>query len=166
MSENDLHIRINALEEQLKEVKTQNIDKATPMLGVFVIVALIAIIVVYANVPWIEDDERFQAGLGFAFLGAMAYGGAYQLVHFSLKVIVEAMAVLTFFLNVAIGIYIWPNWERLEMFVDGIAQPDDAETLTFLTILLIAACMFIYNILSFFILIPMAKIAGTDINLE
>ena len=165
MSE-DLHIRITALELKLKEVKASNVDKASPMLGVFLVIAAILAIVIYANAPWIEDDDRFRSGAGFLFLGAMVYGGAYQLVHFSLKAIVEAMAVLTLFLNVVVGVFIWPNWDALEMFVDGIVQSDDQDGLTFLTILLIAACMFVYNVLSFFVLIPMAKMAGTDINLE
>tara|TARA_B100001989_G_C24550931_1_gene474651 strand:- start:6679 stop:7176 length:498 start_codon:yes stop_codon:yes gene_type:complete len=165
MSE-DLHIRINALEAQLKEVKTNNIDKATPMLGVFLFIAFILFIAVYANAPGIEDDDRFRAGIGFGFLGAMIYGGAYQLVHVSLKAIVEAMAALTLFVNMAIGAVIWPYWEFFEGVVIGMGATGDSDELTGLTILLIAVVMFIFNLFAFFVLIPMAKIAGTDINLE
>lgn len=142
--------------------------KQSPVYGIAILVAAAAYITLMANLPLSQGTEagaRFWIGLFAAIGGAVIFGCALGVIKFAFKAIVEIAAVLLLLANACVGGIVWAFFDPIgkALLEAGIAK---SENIVVVAVGGAAVLMFIGDMLAFIVLYPMARIAGTSLDIE
>ncbi|MFY0631456.1 MAG: hypothetical protein JXR05_13820 [Flavobacteriaceae bacterium] len=140
----------------------------TPAFAITIIILLIVFIIFMVKSPLYEKYDFWPfvgIGAGSVFIGIIIYMLAYGIVESIFKIIVEVIAAILIFINV---IYLVHSWETFELMKYSVYELGILRSWNqnFVTVLAILIPMLIVNIVAFFIIYPLSRIAGTRVDLD
>jgi hypothetical protein len=160
----EMENRIKSLEGDVHELKLATKVEQTSVFGVAMFVALILYIGLISKLPLPEDTASWpRVGIGFASAigGGMVFSWASAFVQRFLKVIVEVAAVALLLINVSVGALLWTAFPEISRW--GSPKGDGP----FGGIVLMGAIfLFLFDVLAFLVLYPLARTVGTNIDLD
>ncbi|MGJ5815949.1 hypothetical protein [Paludibaculum fermentans] len=140
-------------------------NKQTPVYDIAICIACLFYIFLVAVLPFGDISTGARCGIGVisAMAGGMIYLGAYKIIEFAMKAIVEFSAVLLLLFNACAGIILALFMQRLMEGVQsaGIAK---GESVGFAVIAVAAIVLFVVDLGAFYVLYPLSQIVGTRID--
>lgn len=154
--------------EEKEKIIIKESRKATPAF-LIAIGVLLVVFVIYVSKTSLTYEETvwpaIGAGAACAFIGGIVYTIGLGIVESIYKVLVEIMAALLLFANAIYLVESWISFNRIKIDVIRLGILEDWN-LEFRTVLYILLPLILANIVAFFIIYPLSRIAGTKLDLD
>lgn len=159
--------RLNRLEKDVRELRLATTIKQTPAFGISIFASLVLYIALVSKLP-LPGDPAFwpRLGIGFAsaFCGLIVYHCALAFVTAVLKAIAEIAAVVLMLINVSVGVILCTFPHEIQQMLSQSGVEKDEQF--FAAVLTVAIALFILDVFAFLVLYPLARTAGTSLELE